>query len=141
MPIADRIAAVTRAKPKPSEAKKKADERRWAQRKPGLMGALIAYHPVKPPVDCIIRDMSATGARIEIGGAWGEAFNSAEDVPDHVTLLMRLDKTEVDCEVVWRRTKQFGVRFRGGMRPLSRKLSSRNEKPAAAAAKKSLPID
>ncbi len=137
MSISDRIAAVTRARPKPAAKKVKADERRWAGRKPGLMAGLIAYHPVKPPVDCLIRDMSATGAKLEVGGSWGDSFNSAQDVPDHITLLMRLDKAEVDCEVVWRRTKQLGVRFTGAMRPLSRKLTSRNEKPAAAAVKKS----
>ena len=137
MSISDRIAAVTRVKPKPAAKKAKADERRWAGRKQGVLAGLIAYHPVKAPVDCIIRDMSATGAKLEVGGSWGDSFNSAQDVPDHITLLMRLDKTEVDCEVMWRRTKQLGVRFTGSMRPLSRKLTSRNEKPANPAAKKS----
>ena len=136
MSISDRIAAVTRTKAKPALKKARADDRRWARRKPGLMAGLIAYHPVKPPVDCIIRDMSATGAKLEVGGTWGDSFNSAQDVPDRITLLMRLDKTEVECEVMWRRTKQLGVRFTGSMRPLSRKLTSRNEKPAAAAIKK-----
>jgi len=87
MSISDRIAAVTRARPKPAAKKVKADERRWAGRKPGLMAGLIAYHPVKPPVDCLIRDMSATGAKLEVGGSWGDSFNSAQDVPDHITLL------------------------------------------------------
>lgn len=137
MSISDRIAAVTRVKPKPAAQKAKEDDRRWAGRKPGLLAGMIAYHPVKPPVECVIRDMSATGAKIEVGGSWGDSFNSAQDVPDRVTLFLRLDKTEVDCEVMWRRTKQFGVRFTSGMRPLSRKLPSRHEKPAGSTTKKS----
>jgi hypothetical protein len=126
MSISNRIASVTRPRPKVQAASANDDERRWARRKSGVSAGLIAYHPVKAPVACIIRDMSSTGARLEVTAGWGEAFNSAEDVPDEITLLVRLDKIEVDCVVVWRKTKQFGVRFKGGMRPLSRRLSSRN---------------
>lgn len=126
MSISNRIASVTKPRPKVEAASAKDDERRWARRKSGVVGGLIAYHPVKPPVECIIRDMSATGARIELTAGWGEAFNSAEDVPDEVMLLVRLDKIEVDCLVVWRKTRQFGVRFKGAMRPLKRRITSRN---------------
>jgi hypothetical protein len=132
MAIADRIAAVTRAKPKVSVAKRATDERRWARRKPGVVGGMIAYHPVKAPVSCIVRDMSATGAKLEIESGWNEGINSAEDVPDEITLLVRIDKIEVDCVVIWRKAKSLGVRFKGGMRPLSRRLTSRNVQPPTA---------
>ena len=129
MAMSDRIAAVTRARSKETVAEKKPDERRWAQRKSGVAAGLIAHHSVKTPVACVIRDMSATGAKLEVQNGWGEAFNSAEDVPDTFTLLVRLDKIEVDCQVVWRRTRSFGVRFKGGMRPLSRRIASSNVQP------------
>ena len=126
MSISDRIAAVTRQRPKRAEGKTQVQEKRWAQRKSGLIAGLIVYHPVKAPVECVIRDISATGARIEVASNWSDGINSGQDVPDEITLLVRHDKIEVDCVVVWRKTKQIGVRFKGGMRALSRKLASPN---------------
>lgn len=128
MSIADRIAAVTRERPKKTAMKAEINEKRWAQRKSGMTAGLVVFHPGKPPVDCVIRDMSATGARLEIAPNWSDGINSAADVPDAITLLVRQDRIEVDCDVVWRKTQQFGVRFKGGLRPLTRKIASPHAK-------------
>lgn len=54
-------------------------------------------------VDCCVRDMSVTGARI-----------SCQDpmaVPNEFRLLIPHDNTIRDVRVVWRREKQCGVQF------------------------------
>ncbi len=60
----------------------------------------------------MIRNLSATGARIELVRTERKVFASEERIPDQFTLGFRLEKTEVDCEMVWRRGDTIGVRFR-----------------------------
>lgn len=61
---------------------------------------------------CVIRNLSATGARLEIVQADRKPFTSEERIPDLFTLAFRLERTEVECELVWRRGDTIGVRFR-----------------------------
>ena len=65
-----------------------------------------------PPVPCCIRDSSSSGARLTLSEGnsyrWGM---KATGIPDRFKLFMPAENSEVDCEVVWRSGKNFGVRF------------------------------
>ncbi|MGX1171253.1 hypothetical protein AB7M16_007519 [Bradyrhizobium sp. USDA 372] len=54
-------------------------------------------------VDCIVRDISATGARIQARGPlW---------FPDSFVLAITSDGTSRRCHIVWRKDGQIGVAF------------------------------
>ena len=54
-------------------------------------------------IDCIIRNMSDTGAELEVENPVG--------IPDDFTLLIRPEIIKRNCQVVWRTKRRIGVRF------------------------------
>lgn len=56
-------------------------------------------------IDCVIRDMSDSGARLEFGGP--------TEIPPKFKLLFTSSKQAVPVEVTWRRGFSVGVRFTG----------------------------
>lgn len=121
--------ATARTMPADTAATGKPSDRRWAKRRTGVMAGQIADLVSGAQISCVIRDMSATGARLAFGGVWRNGANDAGDVPDNFVLIVRIDKIEVDCEVVWRLANAIGVRFKGGMRPLTLGLVPRAATP------------
>lgn len=55
-----------------------------------------------PQLDCVVSDISQTGAKIIV--------DSAAQLPAEFTLLLS-HNVKRQCEVVWRSDKQVGVRF------------------------------
>lgn len=55
--------------------------------------------------NCVIRDLSETGAKIEL-----ESFTV---LPQHFTLHIHVDGSKIECERVWQKNLFFGVRFIG----------------------------
>jgi hypothetical protein len=58
---------------------------------------------VAPAVDCVVRNLSDTGACLEISNAVG--------IPDDFTLLIKPELRKRDCHVVWRDAGRIGVKF------------------------------
>lgn len=54
-------------------------------------------------LDCVIRDLSTTGAAIELENPKG--------APDEFTLVIPEDSLSLPCRVVWRREFRIGVTF------------------------------
>ncbi|MGL4264218.1 MAG: PilZ domain-containing protein [Afipia sp.] len=54
-------------------------------------------------VTCTIRDLSATGAALEI--------TSPIDVPDEFTLVIEMEHLKRNCRVVWRKDRRLGICF------------------------------
>jgi hypothetical protein len=54
-------------------------------------------------MDCIIRNLSETGAMLEITSPIG--------VPSNFTLIIKPELLKRPCEVVWRSAQRIGVRF------------------------------
>jgi hypothetical protein len=52
---------------------------------------------------CTVRDMSATGASIEVADAM--------NVPDRFSLVLEMESAARKCAVMWRRERQLGVKF------------------------------
>lgn len=87
-------------------------EGRRSRRQSACLQAQISSERLSEPVPCVIRNLSATGARLEIVQVDRKPFTSEERIPDLFTLSFRLERTEVECELVWRRGDTIGVRFR-----------------------------
>jgi PilZ domain len=54
-------------------------------------------------IDCIVRNLSETGAALEV--------MSPLFIPDRFTLLVPTDQLKRRCHIVWRKAKRIGVAF------------------------------
>jgi PilZ domain len=78
------------------------DQRKAVRRRVECRAALAPSEQA-PRQDCIVCDMSHTGARILI--------DSTVELPSEFLLLLSRNVTR-RCTLVWRRERQAGVRFR-----------------------------
>ena len=72
-------------------------------RKRILKGGTIAFNGRHSTMPCVVRDLSMSGARLQVGQSNG--------VPDTFELLIDLDGFEAFAEVAWRAQNEVGVRF------------------------------
>ena len=91
-------------------------ENRSAHRRRMLKAGFIAFNRGYTTLPCVVRDMSETGARLQL--------DNPTLAPDHFTLHVELDGLKVDCKVVWTRASLFGVAFVG---PIERTGRSRTQ--------------
>lgn len=77
-----------------------ADKRMAARRKVFKTGKIYFG---KSSAVCTVRDISATGAAIEL--------DNPATVPDTFTLVLEMESASRRCAAVWRKHKQLGVRF------------------------------
>jgi hypothetical protein len=54
-------------------------------------------------IDCIVRNLSETGASLEVISPVG--------IPDRFTLVVDTEGSKRPCRIVWRKEKRIGVRF------------------------------
>jgi hypothetical protein len=78
------------------------DENRKSPRLRTLKGGSILFGTA-PAIDCIIRNMSDSGAQL--------AVQSPIGIPDDFTLLIKPELRKRDCLVAWRKAARIGVRF------------------------------
>jgi hypothetical protein len=78
-------------------------EGRKAPRKRVLLGAKIIYNDGSYSVDCRIRDLSDTGARV--------VLSASSIIPARVVLLDIRNSIAYEAEVVWMKSPEFGLRF------------------------------
>jgi hypothetical protein len=71
------------------------------------------------PVDCELRDMSASGARLKLAA---ELSFHAISWPKDLTLQIPIDRVEVDCILVRRRNHELGVQFASTFRRIQRPI-------------------
>ena len=77
-------------------------EKRSNPRYRTLKGGAIVFG-VAAGIDCLIRNMSETGAGLEV--------ESPAGVPENFTLLIRPEILKRDCHLIWRSAKRIGVQF------------------------------
>ena len=109
------------------EAESGADERRWAQRKPRSLPAYILSQRLSASVPAIVRDLSSTGAKVEIILGRDTVVSSADSLPDKITLFMVSDEMEVDGTIAWRAGNFVGIRFSSASRPRPRPKAIRRK--------------
>lgn len=88
-------------------------ERRATQRVRTIKGGSILFGVV-PAIDCIVRNVSETGACLEVASPIG--------IPDEFTLLIKPELRKRDCKVAWRSISRIGVCFT--QRPTSDKRNN-----------------
>ncbi|OYW52604.1 MAG: hypothetical protein B7Y80_16240 [Hyphomicrobium sp. 32-62-53] len=86
-------------------------ERRFAKRKAVATNALIVSPDISVPLACMVRDISPTGARLELIKSIENPLGGRAKLPGTFTINLRLDRMEVDCGIVWRNGAFVGVRF------------------------------
>ena len=79
------------------------DDARTASRRRILRAGIIAFNDRHSTLACGVRNMSASGARLLVEGS--------VSAPDTFVLTVALDGLEADCQVVWRKEGEIGVRF------------------------------
>jgi len=77
------------------------EDRKTPRRRTLKAAKIVHYHG--EPIDCVVRDLSATGA--------GLVIESPIDIPPRFCLLFEGDKTTKQCRVVRRSGNKIGVAF------------------------------
>lgn len=90
-----------------------ASEARMAARRRVLKAGIAASNDRHLTIACTVRDLSDTGARLRADGSLS--------LPDTFELIIALDGLEANCEVVWRKGSEVGVRFKGAPRMVAAK--------------------
>jgi PilZ domain-containing protein len=86
---------------------------RIAPRRRILKSGIAASNDRRLTVNCTVRDISDTGARLRIEGSM--------TVPDTFELIIELDGLEAPCQVVWRKGGEVGVKFLAAPRVVAAK--------------------
>lgn len=97
-----------------------AGESRFAPRRKSQLPALIHIAGMVESIPCIIRDMSTTGARLELRTGWDNPFRSAVSMMDRLTLVVRMDRVMYDCKIIRRDETELGVKFVAAPRPIAK---------------------
>ncbi len=71
-----------------------------------------------PPMECMVLDMSGSGARLKLGGGRRNAFAPAIAMPETFRLAIPRDNTVIDCRVAWREKDMVGITFTSSFRPI-----------------------
>jgi hypothetical protein len=77
------------------------DEKRTTPRHRVLKAGTIEFGG--GAIDCTVRNMSNTGAMLEVTSPIG--------IPDRFTLVLPADGQHVACHVIWQKQKRIGVVF------------------------------
>lgn len=78
-------------------------EKRKSQRHRTLKGGTIAFRQLGATIDCVVRNLSDSGALLVVTSPLG--------VPDRFELVVQADQSVRQCRVVWRTERQIGVAF------------------------------
>ena len=76
-------------------------EKRAEQRHRVLKGGTVHFNKGYSSLECVIRDLSANGARIQMGETLG--------VPSRFTLSISGEDTRIEASVRWRNERYIGL--------------------------------
>jgi two-component system cell cycle response regulator len=68
-----------------------------------LSPGFIVIHGNSIGIECTIRDVSDDGARLRVENGYS--------LPSHFRLKTETDPVGCNCEVVWRKSEEVGIRF------------------------------
>lgn len=100
---------------------KTGDDKRWAGRRKTETPAMVYLEGSNAVIGCTVRDVSTTGAKIEMQENWKSLLGSVRHLPEHLTLVIRHDRVAYDCRIVRRGERELGVRFLSAPRPIKTK--------------------
>jgi hypothetical protein len=77
-------------------------EKRGVPRRTTLKSGKIVFNAGRSTIDCTVRNLSATGAKLQVSSVVG--------IPDTFDLMLD-GHTKQPCRIKWRRLKEIGVGF------------------------------
>ena len=77
-------------------------EKRLAPRRNTMIVATLVFNGGQTRIDCLIRNLSETGAKLEVA--------TVRSIPDTFELMAPGHRPH-GCQVVWRSLKEMGVEF------------------------------
>ena len=98
-----------------------ANEKRRSNRKPYRTPGLVFPGGMAASIPCMIVDQSVTGACLEMQPGWVNPFRGTSSLNERFTLVFRVDKMQVDCEIMRLEDNIIGVRFVSVAKPVARK--------------------
>ena len=104
----------------PAKQEKGRENRSTIRRPQRLAQGYIWSGSMVFPKECTIRDLSITGARIDLR----DDDTKAHMLAGTITLYFPADKQEIDCQVVWRVKRSMGLRFIGTYRAPTRRYGA-----------------
>jgi hypothetical protein len=78
-------------------------ERRVQQRARTLKSARILFNQRRSVIDCTVRNLSPTGACLNVASAVG--------IPERFDVMFDADQSVRSCRMVWHKEKQVGIEF------------------------------
>ena len=85
-------------------------ERRHQLRSRTLKSARILLNHQQSVIDCVVRNLSPTGACLKVETTFG--------IPDRFDVMFDVDKTIRTCRLIWHKERQIGVEFEGDGKPV-----------------------
>ena len=79
------------------------EEHRKEARLRALKGGKVVFNQHASVIDCVVRDLSGHGARLQVTTSVG--------IPERFDLVFDADNTSRSCRLVWRSDQQVGVEF------------------------------
>ena len=104
----------------PHAVKATAGEGRFAPRRNSQIPALIYFDGTVTSVPCLIKDMSTTGAKLELKNGWDNPFRSSASDMDRIRLVVRMDRVMYDCKIIRRGDTELGVKFIAAPKPITK---------------------
>ncbi|NOT70262.1 MAG: PilZ domain-containing protein [Hyphomicrobium sp.] len=101
-------------------AQKANGENRFAPRRPSAIPAQIYFDGTVTSVPCLIKDMSTTGAKLELRTGWDNPFKSDASQMERIRLVIRMDRVMYDCKIVRRSETELGVKFTAAPKPMTK---------------------
>ncbi len=81
------------------------EERRGAGRQRMLKSGTVSPDGRTTVFDCVVRNMSETGARIKV--------QAQHAVPSNIIFMLKGSSIQAQAQVIWRRDKEIGLAFTG----------------------------
>ncbi len=104
----------------PPAAQARSGDGRFAPRRAGQIPAQIYFDGTVTSVPCVIRDMSTTGAKLELKNGWDNPFRSNASDMDRIRLVVRMDRVMYDCKIIRRSDTELGVKFLAAPKPMTK---------------------
>ena len=95
-------------------------DQRFAPRRASQTHAQIYFDGTASSVPCLIRDMSTTGARLELRDGWDNPFKSEASQMERIKLVVRMDRVMYECRIVRRAETELGVKFISAPKPMTK---------------------
>lgn len=100
-----------------AQARSDAIESRRHRRKETRCLAYIVAPGSRKELECVVLDMSSSGARLQLAGVASKPFAAPVVFPQNFKLIIRNDRIEVDCVSCWSKGATCGVTFASPFRP------------------------